>query len=506
MPGPIIAYVARMDRANPEAFLESSIATGEFATSRETVRGMATRYDEAINYWGGAWGGRNHVVVAINGDYIDKITGQPEKGQVTSGWYAKRFNDYQGESGFAWNLDRSAFIGQCIANSPKKQFITFADESTTQLITGLNIQRGSDDLVIYTPQFSSSAPTDDTGVEVFLQLSQPLTITPAPKMVKGVVVAIHDGQGGTTIPFDAVILSASGPAREKLLNNLHEGDQIGISQEIRAFEADCQTPQNADWTSTYASVGGNVTIVRDGQTQHDDEAGSLVRSPRTSIAINDQYIYFIVVDGRQPSISMGMTIDELATFVKHELDARDAISQDGGGSSTMVINGEVVNVPSDLCHKVYLPDVVNPLPETSRIELVKTKVDRIPLIDNGLCERQVANGMMMVVQEQAKRSSVFLPSMAAYTTESADVRLGPGDNFAVFARVPAYITGVIQANMNGLDGVMAKGAYWWKVSFGPVTGWVRESSLATQAAQSTPREADCEHPSRALVDRICPRK
>ncbi|MDD5370539.1 MAG: phosphodiester glycosidase family protein, partial [Anaerolineaceae bacterium] len=366
--------------------------------------------------------------------------------------------------------------------------------------------RGSDDLIIYTPQFNSSTPTDDSGAEVILQLSQPLTITPIPNMVKGIVVSIRDGQGNTTIPFDAVVLSASGSAREKLLSNLHEGDEIGISQEIQAYESDCATPQEVDWTSTYASVGGNVTILRDGQAQHDDEAGSLIRSPRTAIAFNDQFIFFIVVDGRQPSISMGMTIDELAAFSRDELGAREGISQDGGGSSTMLINGEVVNVPSDQCHRIYLPDVINPAPETSSIQMVKMRINRVPLIDNGLCERQVANGMMMVVQESAQRSTVFHPSMIVTTTESVDVHLGPGDNFAVFARLPARITGVIQANMNGLDGVMAKGAYWWKATFGPVTGWVRESSLATEVDPSIPREADCSHPSRALLERICPEK
>ena len=33
---------------------------------------------------------------------------------VQSGWYAKRFDDLGGGSGFAWKLDRSAFIGECV--------------------------------------------------------------------------------------------------------------------------------------------------------------------------------------------------------------------------------------------------------------------------------------------------------------------------------------------------------------------------------------------------------
>ena len=41
-----------------------------------------------------------------------------------------------------------------------------------------------------------------------------------------------------------------------------------------------------------------------------------------------------------------MTLPELAELLR-ERGARDAYNLDGGGSSTMVVNGEVVNSPSD---------------------------------------------------------------------------------------------------------------------------------------------------------------
>jgi len=54
----------------------------------------------------------------------------------------------------------------------------------------------------------------------------------------------------------------------------------------------------------------------------------------------------VTVDGRQPKKSVGMTIEELAVLMTG-LGCVEAINLDGGGSTTMVINGRVVNNPSD---------------------------------------------------------------------------------------------------------------------------------------------------------------
>ena len=52
------------------------------------------------------------------------------------------------------------------------------------------------------------------------------------------------------------------------------------------------------------------------------------------------------VNGRQARISIGMTLEELAELML-ELGAVEAMNLDGGGSSTMVVRGIVLNAPSD---------------------------------------------------------------------------------------------------------------------------------------------------------------
>jgi exopolysaccharide biosynthesis protein len=75
--------------------------------------------------------------------------------------------------------------------------------------------------------------------------------------------------------------------------------------------------------------------------------------PRTAIGINrnGRWLYIVVVDGRQPFYSEGATFGELADILI-KFGANYAMALDGGGSSTMVIEGEdgepvILNSPID---------------------------------------------------------------------------------------------------------------------------------------------------------------
>lgn len=67
--------------------------------------------------------------------------------------------------------------------------------------------------------------------------------------------------------------------------------------------------------------------------------------PRTAVGIIDQnHLVFVVVDGRSPGYSAGVTMTGLAEIMQG-LGATTAYNIDGGGSSTMYFNGELVNNP-----------------------------------------------------------------------------------------------------------------------------------------------------------------
>lgn len=459
-PVPNNVFVARMDRSNLDVTLETTIAQGRLVSGIETVKNMASRYDQAINYWGQSWGSRNNNVVAINGDFFDLDTGVPQRGQVLSGWYVKRFNDHENGSGFVWTLDRTAFIGGCVYHEPKKQFITY-QIGTTQKFHGINVPRGDDELILYTPQYDSDTNTDASGLEILVEMTRPTLILPDPARATGYIREIRDKQGSTPIPFDHIVLSASGVVRKTMLGKIEVGDEIGVTQEIKHFDTDCHPDTMVgDWTKTYASIGSSsFYFLKDGVIQNFGSGAANVRDPRTAIAFNDDYIFFIVVDGRNPGVSEGMNIAELANFIKYTLEATYGIAQDGGGSSTMVVNGEVVNDTHCNFTDCGQPD--------------KTESSNSP----DLVEPLVANGIMMVVVEPLIQSTAFAPYDLVTTTVSTQLRLGPGTNYSVLTTVPANTEGVVLPPMNNLNGVLAKGSYWWKVEFGNSAGWVSEQSL-----------------------------
>jgi hypothetical protein len=476
-------YVARMARNNDSTILESSIGSGALASGRETVSGMASRYDDALNTWGGTWGQRDRVVVAINGDYFNPGTGYPQNGMVHSGWYDKRYNDYEGWSGFVYGANRDVFIGECVATNPARQTITFANpDAQPQEINELNAPREAGHLALYTPDYASTTLTSGDGVEVIVSLTQPVIVMPSPNKVMGKVIDIRDHSGATPIAFDQVVLSATGGARDTLLANIHVGDEIGISQEINSMDKDCLPTSGKDWTNSYAAIGGAFTFLKDGEPQHLDVIGATALNPRTAIAYNDDYIFFIVVDGRQPGESIGMSLDQLAVFARDALGAKWAIAQDGGGSSTMVIQGNTVNAPSDKCLNIYLPTIShssykpagNPAP-------ARISDSPSPSNTTAPCERPVANGMMMVELLPQMNSMAFTPGDAPITLFDTELRLGPGTNYSSLLTIPAHDPVTIQAHGDGLDGILAKNTYWWYASYNGHSGWVPEANLIQPA-------------------------
>ena len=89
-------------------------------------------------------------------------------------------------------------------------------------------------------------------------------------------------------------------------------------------------------------------LIEDGKVSvdSDDEVGrAMASNPRTAIGIKSDGTYlFVVSDGRTDE-SEGLSLLELAQFMQ-TLGAETAYNLDGGGSSTMVFNGSVVNTPT----------------------------------------------------------------------------------------------------------------------------------------------------------------
>ncbi len=113
--------------------------------------------------------------------------------------------------------------------------------------------------------------------------------------------------------------------------------------------------------SVFHAISGDRMLVEQGGIV--DGLNNKNREPRTAIGINKngRFLILVVVDGRQPVYSAGATFVELAQLlIDHS--AHFAMAMDGGGSSTMVMegeNGEPVILNSPIDH--YIPGRERPV-------------------------------------------------------------------------------------------------------------------------------------------------
>lgn len=80
-------------------------------------------------------------------------------------------------------------------------------------------------------------------------------------------------------------------------------------------------------------------------TSEDEVGKAMASNPRTAIGyLGDNHYVFVVADGRT-SESEGLSLLELADFMQ-SLGVEQAYNLDGGGSSTMYYQGQVINNPT----------------------------------------------------------------------------------------------------------------------------------------------------------------
>lgn len=101
-------------------------------------------------------------------------------------------------------------------------------------------------------------------------------------------------------------------------------------------------------------------LIEDGEVTVDssDEVSKArtTTNPRTAIGyIGDNHYVLVVADGRTDE-SEGLTLANLAIFMA-DLNCTQAYNLDGGGSSTMYYNGEIVNNPTTNGHTIQEREV-----------------------------------------------------------------------------------------------------------------------------------------------------
>jgi len=219
-----------------------------------------------------------------------------------------------------------------ISNVDIKGYIESWD-GTKLAFDGFNAPILHNEIMVYTPEFQQTYP-EQMGTDIVVSGAKVTDIR----------------SGNSKVPDDGYVISGHGEAGLALRERFKFGDVVEIKYDMK--------PNIANVTDI---VGGGPRLIKNGKiyiTGDKENFRSDIldgRAARTAIGIlNNGNIIIVAVNGRSrvkdssktnPK-SIGMTLEELADFLK-EHGAVDALNLDGGGSTTMVVSGEVVNNPAD---------------------------------------------------------------------------------------------------------------------------------------------------------------
>ncbi|QNE19446.1 sporulation domain-containing protein [Kribbella qitaiheensis] len=199
----------------------------------------------------------------------------------------------------------------------------------------------ADELIAFDSAYAASTPSGP-GAEVIVDRH-------------GVVTAIRTTARGGAIPEGGRTVQAIGNQVPLLLAAAKFGKRL----EIRASLTDTRG-HDVRLSSHTTVVNGGPELIRDGRLNATPAADGMApvgnpsfyygwvhkRNPRTLAGVDALgRTVIITADGRSEA-SLGLGIGETAAVAK-SFGLQNAINLDGGGSTTMVANGKVVNSPSD---------------------------------------------------------------------------------------------------------------------------------------------------------------
>jgi hypothetical protein len=328
--GPWSINVTKFDYTRPNLRLMTTHAHG-------TIFGLATVPEQVA----ALPKSEGRPIAAINGDFflIDKkpYQGDPHGLQIIDG----ELSSGPGKELTFW-IDNA---GKPHFDRVKAGFKVTVAGSTFNVT--LNETRTDTNATLLTPTLGPSTRTSN-GVEVVLRPAGPRPWSHLHSGDYSAQVAEINHGGNTVLRPDTMVLSL-GPKVAQTLPTISAGAPANISLILSP---------SLDGVRT--AIGGNPALVRKGKNLQQKQTRTdsmFLRNPRTAIGWNDHEFFMVVVDGRQKDFSVGMTFSELAALML-KLGCKDALNLDGGGSSTMWLNGKVVNQPSS---KGVLRHVANTL-------------------------------------------------------------------------------------------------------------------------------------------------
>ncbi|WOX13238.1 phosphodiester glycosidase family protein [Streptomyces sp. N50] len=308
---PVRLYV--LDIA-PDARVRVTGLHGSDLAGSETVRSMAASAG---------------AIAAVNGTYYDISTGR----------------DYAGYEGDPLGLyvENGRVLSEALPGRPAlllgedagRLTARVADTSTTGTVRAADgahreldgvdrvAGRVPDEIVSFTEEWGADAPSEPFGsTEVLLAAD-------------GTVLGTRTPAGGP-LPRGGSSLYGIGGGATWLRAHARKGEHIAVSTRLTGAPAR---------GTVDTALGGSAWLVRDGALDQDVARLGTGREPRTAAGVTaDGTLLLVAIDGRAKGVSAGATPTEAGRLLL-SLGAVDALNLDGGGSTTVVVDGELRNSP-----------------------------------------------------------------------------------------------------------------------------------------------------------------
>jgi exopolysaccharide biosynthesis protein len=214
----------------------------------------------------------------------------------------------------------------------------------------------ANEIVSFTPEYGPATPAG-AGLEVVLD-------------AEGTVTAVNHTRG-TAVPAGGQTVQAIGADVDKLAAVAVPGKKLKVDTDLLN-----ENGKSLKTTPSTDVVNGGPTLVQNGQLDVTAKRDGMVRTndsnsffygwvhkrnPRTFAGVDAQgRTLLVTADGRQTT-SLGLSLNEEAHVAK-SLGMVNAMNLDGGGSTTMVQGGQVMNSPSDATGERPVGDALLVLP------------------------------------------------------------------------------------------------------------------------------------------------
>jgi exopolysaccharide biosynthesis protein len=273
---------------------------------------------------------RSGALVAINADFFGN-DGDPLGMMISGGELVSE--PYVPRSVAAWGE-----TGGLLFDSPTYSGYIDLVGGQRLRIDGINRSVRAGEIVLFT-QKGGVASSKNRCTAYLFEATKQMPLTGAFAMrLKTSVTDLSD----IPVALSEAILLVSPERKAEVASLLYPG---------LTYDFQVKVAGQIEWPSVKEAIGGGPRLVKAGvaSVPRDYErfdSSYNNRHPRTAIGYTaNREVVLLTVDGRS-DLSKGLTLDELASLMV-KLGCTEAMNLDGGGSTTLVLGGEVLNRPSD---------------------------------------------------------------------------------------------------------------------------------------------------------------